>query len=360
MTLKEILILFEGRLVGGAVRNKLLKLPVKDYDIATPLLPKIVTKRAYQAGLKPIPVGIEHGTVLVLCGDTKYEVTTLREDITTDGRHAEVKFGTSFEQDALRRDFTMNALSEDADGKIYDYVGGLADIEARKVCFIGEAEKRITEDYLRILRFFRFTALYGEAFDPEGLAACAAHRTGLSRLSKERVLSEMLKILAAPRYLFALEAMANTGVLDEILRLPFTLASINSEDPLLRLAMLCVHEKEEVVHLRKQLKLDNAQTRRLETVVVGFKEIATLKTELDVKKMLYLCGKRTVLDRILLAESRFNLDLTWMKTLVQTWHIPTFPLRGEDLKREGFVEGAAMGQELLKRKEAWMKNDFQL
>lgn len=210
----------ETRVVGGAVRDALLGLPPHEIDLATTALPDTVLAAARDAGLKGVPTGFEHGTVTIVVAGTPYEVTTLREDVETDGRFAKVRFGGDFEQDAKRRDFTINALSLSPDGKIHDYVGGLADIEARRVRFIGDAATRIREDYLRILRFFRFHAWYGDpegGLDAEGLAACAAAQDGLDQLSRERVGAEMRKLLAAPDPAPALAAMAASGILARVL-----------------------------------------------------------------------------------------------------------------------------------------------
>ena len=188
--LKDLLAVLDGageeaRVVGGAVRNALLAEPLGDIDIATTALPPEVMRRAEVAGFKAVPTGIEHGTVTVVAHGRPFEVTTLREDVETFGRHAKVAFGRHWRRDAERRDFTMNALSLARDGTVYDYVGGLADVEARRVRFIGDAATRIAEDYLRILRFFRFHAAYGEgALDPAGVAACIAGRAGLDQLSR--------------------------------------------------------------------------------------------------------------------------------------------------------------------------------
>src|SRR4029077_2464537 len=188
----------EARVVGGAVRNALLGIPIGEIDIATTAVPDEVVRRAKNAGFKPVPTGIEHGTVTVVIGGRPFEVTTLREDVETFGRHANVRFGRDWKKDAERRDFSMNALSAGADGHVHDYVGGLADLKARRVRFIGEASKRIAEDYLRILRFFRFHAAYGHGLpDAAGLAACIAARAGLGQLSRERVRMELLKLLLA-------------------------------------------------------------------------------------------------------------------------------------------------------------------
>ena len=189
----------EARVVGGAVRNALIGLPVAEIDLATTALPQEVVKRVTAAGFKPVPTGIEHGTVTVVIDKHPFEVTTLRKDIETYGRHAKVAFGRDWKTDAERRDFTINALSATRDGVVYDYVGGLDDLGERRVRFIGDPAKRISEDYLRILRFFRFHAAYGTSEHPDaaGLAACIAGREGLAQLSRERVRMEMLKLLVA-------------------------------------------------------------------------------------------------------------------------------------------------------------------
>lgn len=206
--------------VGGCVRNALVGLAVNDVDIATDARPETVTKLAETAGFRVIPTGPAHGTVTVLADGAAHEVTTFRQDVETDGRHAVVAFTTSIAQDAARRDFTMNALYADAAGNIIDPLGGLTDVLARQVRFVGDAQARIREDYLRILRFFRFHAIYGDqtaGIDAEGLAACAGNADGLEILSKERVGAEMRKLLGAPDPAAAVCAMAQAGVLARIL-----------------------------------------------------------------------------------------------------------------------------------------------
>src|ERR1700704_5337679 len=208
----------EARVVGGAVRNRLPAEPVGDVDIATTATPDEVIARVEAAGFKAVPTGIEHGTITVVAGGRPHEVTTLREDIETDGRHATVAFGRDWRRDAERRDFTMNALSVARDGTVHDHVGGLDDIRARRVRFIGNPASRIAEDYLRILRFFRFHAAYGEgAPDAAGLAACIAARGELATLSRERVRAELLKLFVAKHAVSALAVMAETGLLVSVL-----------------------------------------------------------------------------------------------------------------------------------------------
>lgn len=206
--------------VGGCVRNALLAAPVADIDMATDAKPDAVAQLAEAAGLKVIPTGIEHGTVTVISGSTPYEITTFRNDVSTDGRRATVAFSDSLEEDAQRRDLTMNALYADAGGTIIDTVGGLTDLRARHVRFIGDASTRIAEDYLRILRFFRFYAWYGapeNGIDAEGLAACADGADGLEQLSRERIGAEMCKLLAAPDPAPAIGSMQQTGILARVM-----------------------------------------------------------------------------------------------------------------------------------------------
>jgi len=190
----------EARVVGGAVRNALLDMPIAEIDVATTAVPDEVVKRVTTAGFKPVPTGIEHGTVTVVIDKHPFEVTTLRKDVETYGRHAKVEFGRDWKADAERRDFTINALSVARDGTVYDYVDGLDDLAQRRVRFIGDPAKRIAEDYLRILRFFRFHAAYGTSDHPDiaGLTACIAGRDGLDQLSRERVRMELLKLVVAP------------------------------------------------------------------------------------------------------------------------------------------------------------------
>ncbi|MGL4975498.1 MAG: CCA tRNA nucleotidyltransferase, partial [Bosea sp. (in: a-proteobacteria)] len=251
----------ETRIVGGAVRNSLLGLPVNDIDMATTALPEETLRRAKAAGLRAIPTGIEHGTITVIAEGRPVEVTTLRRDLETDGRHAIVAFGRDFRKDALRRDFTVNALMLDAQRQLHDEVGGLADLAEGRIRFIGEARQRITEDALRILRFYRFHAAYGHgAPDAEGRAACIAGRAGLERLSAERIRAEMLKLVVAKGAAPALTAMADDGLLLAVLGGVAQVARFEQvvqadddiyRDPVARLAMLSVSIREDALKLRE-------------------------------------------------------------------------------------------------------------
>src|SRR5689334_21896150 len=265
----------EARAVGGAVRNGLLGMPVLEVDVATTAVPDEVVKRVGTAGFKAVPTGIEHGTVTVVIDKQPFEVTTLRKDVETYGRHAKVEFGRDWKADAERRDFTINSLSATRDGTIYDYTGGLTDLGHRRVRFIGDPAKRIAEDYLRILRFFRFHAAYGSGRpDAAGLSACIAGRDGLDELSRERVRMELLKLLVAPHAAPTLTVMADAGLLLRVLGGVPYLASFGNmvkveaaagtePNAVPRLGALGVAVVEDAERLWRQLRLDNSEHERL-------------------------------------------------------------------------------------------------
>ncbi len=272
----------EARVVGGAVRNALLGVPIAEIDIATTAVPEEVVKRAAAAGFKSVPTGIEHGTVTVIIDKHPFEVTTLRRDVETYGRHAKVEFGRDWAGDAHRRDFTINALSATRDGAVYDYAGGLDDLKERRVRFIGDPAERIAEDYLRILRFFRFHASYGSGrLDAAGLAACIAARDGLDQLSRERVRMELMKLLVAPRAAPTLAVMGHAGLLLRVLGgvpylAPFeNLAKVEAEisatpDAVRRLGALGVAIVEDAERLWQKLRLTNDEHGRLRSMGEGW------------------------------------------------------------------------------------------
>jgi len=256
-------------LVGGAVRNALLEMPVEDVDLATDALPDGVVRLARAAGLKPVPTGIDHGTVTVVVGGRGFEVTTLRRDVETDGRRAVVAFSDDLAQDARRRDFTMNALYADRGGAVIDLVGGLDDLRARRIRFVGDPGQRIAEDYLRILRFFRFLAWYGRVADPDAVSACAALRDGLDGISRERIGQEMRKLLMAPDPVPAVRLMQDAGVLDKVLpgATPDRLSALRSPAPwLARLAALSQAD------LTGALRLSRSEARDHRTLVTALAE----------------------------------------------------------------------------------------
>src|SRR5580698_6478091 len=311
----------EARVVGGAVRNALLDLPIGDVDIATTALPEEVTRRAKAAGIKSVPTGIEHGTVTLVVDGHAFEVTTLREDTETFGRKAKVAFGRDWLRDAERRDFTINGLSVDGQGRVHDYVGGLDDIAARRVRFIGKPEQIIAEDYLRILRFFRIHAAYGAGeVDRAGYLACIGARAGLATLSAERVRMELLKLLVADGAVGAVVAMADGGLLLPILggigyTGPFAVMIAAERlldlkpDPIRRLAALAVAVTEDARRLAARLRLTNAETRALDSMGHRWWRLAGMD-EARARRRLYRLGEDRYRDRLLLAWARAGSDDT--------------------------------------------------
>jgi poly(A) polymerase len=366
----------EARVVGGAVRNALLNIPIGDIDIATTAPPEEVIRRAKAAGIKSVPTGIEHGTVTLVIDAHPFEVTTLREDTETFGRKAKVAFGRDWVGDAHRRDFTINALSVGADGVVHDYVGGLDDIAARRVRFIGEAEQRIAEDYLRVLRFFRIHAAFGAGeVDRAGYLACLRARAGLATLSAERVRMELLKLLVADGAIGAVVAMAEGGLLLSTLggvayTGPFA-AMIAAErllglkpDPMRRLAALAVAVTEDARRLSSRLRLTNAETKALDSMGHRWWRLAGMD-EARARRRLYRLGEDRYRDRLLLAWARAGSDADpapWreLALLPQRWSAPKFPLKAADFVARGIAEGPALGHVLTLAEDAWLAADFPL
>jgi tRNA nucleotidyltransferase/poly(A) polymerase len=364
----------EARVVGGAVRNALLHEPLGDIDIATTALPEEVVRRVEAAGCKAVPTGIEHGTVTVVADGQPFEVTTLREDIETDGRRAKVVFGRNWRRDAERRDFTMNALFLARDGTVHDYVGGLADIAQRRVRFIGNAATRIAEDYLRILRFFRFHAAYGHGGLPDaaGLHACIVARAGLETLSRERVRMEVLKLMLARHAVPTLAVMAETGLIEMVLGGVPLLASLSNlikleaslslpADPARRLAALGVLVTEDADRLRERLRLANAESDRLVSMADAWWRIVAGLSEQAARTLLYRLGPDSYLDRVLLAWSRAPegvADPQWRALAMLT--SPQFPLRAADFMARGVEKGPRLGAAMRAAEEAWIEAGFPL
>ncbi len=364
----------EARVVGGAVRNALLGEPISEFDVATTAVPQEVIRRATAAGFKPVPTGIEHGTITVVIASRPFEVTTLREDVETFGRHANVRFGRDWRADAERRDFTMNALSAGADGVVFDYVGGLADLNARRVRFIGDANKRIAEDYLRILRFFRFHAAYGHGLpDAAGLAACIAARAGLGQLSRERVRMELLKLLLARHATPALAAMAESGLLVPVLGGVPDLAGFQNmakvetaagvqADPVQRLGALGARIAEDAERLWQRLRLSNVEHERLASMAESWWRISPAD-EKGARALLYRLGPERFVDRVLLAWARSPAtahDPAWraLAALPGHWTAPVFPLKAADFIKRGVPQGPALGAALHEAEAAWIAADF--
>jgi tRNA nucleotidyltransferase/poly(A) polymerase len=364
----------ETRVVGGAVRNALLDLPISEIDIATTALPTEVVRRARASHIKSVPTGIEHGTVTLVVDGKPFEVTTLREDIETFGRKAKVAFGRDWVRDAERRDFTINGLSVDARGVVHDYVGGLADIAAKRVRFIGDAHTRIAEDYLRILRFFRIHAAYG-AGEPDrtGYLACIGGRDGLATLSAERVRMEVMKLMVAPGAAGAVVAMAEGGLLLPIFggvayTGPFA-AMIAAERALglapsaiRRLGALAVAVTEDARRLSVRLRLTNQETRTLDSMGHRWWRLAGMD-EARARRRLYRLGAERYRDRLMLAWARAGEQVdsaVWreLATLPERWSAPKFPLKAADFVARGIAEGPALGHVLALAEDAWLAADF--
>ncbi|PSO28134.1 CCA tRNA nucleotidyltransferase [Bradyrhizobium sp. MOS002] len=366
----------EARVVGGAVRNALLGLVPGDIDIATTALPHEVMRRAKSAGIKAVPTGIDHGTVTLVNDSQPYEVTTLREDTETFGRKARVAFGRDWVKDAERRDFTMNGLSVDADGVVHDYVGGIADVAARRVRFIGDPDQRIAEDFLRILRFFRIHAAFG-AGDPDrdGYLACIRGRAGLASLSAERLRMEMLKLLVAQGASAAALAMADGGLLQAltggvVYTVPLSaMIAIERELGLTasstrRLAALTVAVTEDAKRVATRLRLSNAETKALDSMGHRWWRLAT-KGDADARRLLYRLGADRYHDRVLLGWARAGGDVgssRWraLAELPQHWIAPKFPLRAAAFIARGVAEGPSLGHVLTLAEDAWLAADFPL
>jgi len=367
----------EARVVGGAVRDAMFGQRPHEVDIATTAMPGAVIERVRAAGFKAVPTGIDHGTVTVIVDGMPFEVTTLRADIETFGRKAKVAFGRDWQIDAERRDFTMNALSVDRTGAVFDYVGGLADIDARRVRFIGDPAKRIAEDYLRILRFFRFHATYGQAPpDRAGLAACVAARDGLTQLSRERIRMEMLKLLRAAHAAPTLAVMAETGLLEQVLAGVPLLASFENTckveqaigveaDPVRRLGALAVSVVEDAERLWQRLRLTNSEHARLTSIAEGWSQVSPAHGEAAARELLYRLGPDRYVDRVLVAWARSPAgaaDEDWknLATLPARWSAPKFPLKAKDFIRRGVERGPQLGAALAGAEQAWIAAGFPL
>jgi poly(A) polymerase len=366
---------FAARAVGGAVRNALLGLPVTDVDIATTARPDDIIAAAEAAGLRAIPTGITHGTVTIVSGGRPYEVTTLRKDVQTHGRHATVAFTDDWAADAGRRDFTLNALYCTADGEMFDPLSGYADLIARRVRFIGEAAERIREDYLRILRFFRFNAEYGQGPpDTEALTACVRERTGLAILSGERVCQELLRLLAAPRGPELARWMLDYGLLPQVLGLaprPTLLARLAdleaalglAPDAVLRLAVLGVEVPEDAERLRDRLRLPNEDATKVTRAAMPAPAVDPAAPESAAKTQLYADGATAYRERVVIAWTRSGdgpASDAWRRrlSLPERWQPPRFPIGGADVMTLGVPAGPRVG-ELLRALEAWwITGDF--
>lgn len=367
-----------SRFVGGCVRNAVMNCPVDDIDIATQLTPKDVVKAGDIAGLKVVPTGLDHGTVTLVANGKPYEITTLRRDVATDGRNATIAYTDDWTEDSQRRDFRLNAIYADASGTLYDPQNGIADALAGRIVFIGDADTRIEEDYLRTLRFFRFNAWYGTDIDQDGLAACARHVKGLRRLSAERVWKELKKLLGAPRPSAAMHAMMEASVLEAVLPEAMALELFDalldleateqwSPDAMLRLAALMPRMGRVAERVKTRLKFSNAEADRLMQWATRTYNPRLLleKSPEDVAKTIYGLHTDALIDRARLAwaldaaKGEANAD-DWHALMAQltSWEKPQFPITGRLLAEAGIEKGPKMGSVLQALEQLWVNSGF--
>ena len=343
------------RFVGGAVRDTLLGLGVTDIDLATPLAPDEVVRRLEANGVRAVPTGIAHGTVTAVSNGHPVEVTTLRRDVATDGRHALVAYTDNWREDAARRDFTINALyAEPGNGVVHDYFGGLGDLEARRVRFIGDPLQRIAEDHLRILRFFRFHARFGDTVDAAGLHACAERANDLMALSRERIAAELLKLLVAPKAVEVVRLMVEHGIFAPVLPEIDTagadrLAELTAHEAaagvtpgaIRRIAALVPARAAEAVGAR--LKLSNADRKRLEHATAG-------PGAEGQRALAYRVGPESAIDRLLLAGAD--------PIVIAGWRPPRLPISGGALIERGLHKGPAIAAALKAVESQWIAEGF--
>jgi len=374
-TRKLMAVLVEGRFVGGAVRNALSGWAVQGIDIAVPMPPEETLRRLEGAAIKAVATGLAHGTVTAIVGGRPYEVTSLRQDVETDGRHAVVEYTDDWMEDSRRRDFTMNALYANIEGEIFDYHGGVGDLIAGKVRFVGDPAARIREDYLRILRLFRFHAWYGKGdMDADALRAAAEAKAGLAQLSGERIAKEMLRLLECPNPAPSLRLMAASGVLPQLLpyalQLPrlANLVLIEAEnqfppDAVLRLAALLPDDADIALAVGERLKLSGAERARLEGLAAAKEKIAAHLSAADVRRLLYRIGVPRFRDRVLLSWAtapRGVGAIQWrmLLSIADSWERPRFPLTGREAMAAGVPEGPEVGRVLAAVEAWWMEEDF--
>jgi poly(A) polymerase len=366
----------EARFVGGCVRDALLKRTIGDIDIATTLSPDQVTAALKAAGLRAAPTGIAHGTITAIAEGEPFEITTLRRDVETDGRRAVVAFTADWAEDAARRDFRLNALYLDPDGALYDPTGGgIGDARAGRIVFVGDPETRIREDYLRILRFFRFNAWFGRGdADAAGLAACAALKEGVKTLSGERVSKELLKLLAAEDPRSAVRLMAASGVLSALLpeagglKRFDTLVEIETEqlfeaDADLRLAALLPDDRGAAAVVARRLRLSNALRDRLLVACSDDLRLVSWMSPREVRRAIYRLGAPAFKDRVKLAWAGSDRPVTYnqwrmLYVYADAWTPPPFPLDGAEIMAAGVPEGPLIGQVRREVEDWWIDLDF--
>ncbi len=360
-----------ARFVGGAVRNALLGEKVGDIDIATPLTPDEVIRRLTRAGLGAVPTGIAHGTITAISSGKPFEITTLRRDVSTDGRRATIAFTDRWDEDASRRDFTMNAIYAARDGTLFDPTGGQVDIAERRVRFVGDAATRIREDYLRALRLFRFHAWYGRGpIDATALAAARTEKAGLKTLSGERVQKELFRLLQAPDPIPTLQTMESAGILAEILPQPLSIARLSAirtllaargRHPIPAVSLMAMLPNEEAARRAStDLRLSNADRDRLMHIAKRDDGIEASLSQQAARHLIYRLGAARFEDELLLEASETPHDSRWDVLLseAENWKAPKFPLDGRDAMDAGASEGPAIGRSLKAVEEWWAAENF--
>lgn len=363
-----------SRFVGGCVRNVFRRTSRDDddIDIATQLAPDATIAALAAAGIRALPTGIDHGTITAIFKGRPFEITTLRRDVETDGRRAVVAFTEDWAEDAARRDFRLNALYADLSGRIFEPIAeSVADARSGRVIFIGDADERLREDYLRILRFFRFNAWYGETIDPDGLAACARQMQGLDKIAAERIWKELKKLLTAPDPSSAVLAMEETGVLEQVLpgaEAGGLVALCEAEkqaslsaDPMRRVMALLARRGREVDAMAARLKFSNEEHRRLSAwASAGMDHVAGLAPR-DLHAAIYAFGPEAVADRAVLeaAQTERTAELAECLETIANWRRPVFPVGGDDALAAGLA-GPEIGQALRAAEAAWIDSGFAL
>ncbi len=367
-----------ARFVGGCVRDAVLGRTIRDIDIATDAVPDDIIETLRRRRIKVVPTGLSHGTVTAIVGGKPFEITTLRHDVETDGRHATVAFTDDWDADASRRDFTFNALSLERDGTLHDPFGGIADLYAGRVRFVGDPQQRLTEDVLRLLRFFRFHAYYGKsAPDPEGLAACRAMAPALVRLSAERVQAELSKLFLAPDPVPAVRAMVDAGAARVVLREPLDVdrfgrmvaceaeaaekyPAIIAPNVVRRIAALLPMDSAAAGDIARNLKVSNADRDRLVALIEQDTEIAAGIDARAMRRLLYRIGAERFVDQVLLAWSISGDRGGWLDLIgiAAGWQRPRFPLSGADVHALNVPTGPAVGRLLSAVESWWVEADF--
>lgn len=352
----------QARFVGGCVRNSLLNLPITDIDIATPIPPEEVLEKLQNTGIKAIPTGIKHGTITAIINNNGYEITTLRKDIECDGRHAKVEFTDKWQEDAARRDFTINAMSCDIEGKIYDYFNGLQDIDPVKVRFVGNANERCQEDYLRILRFFRFSALYSNSLDKDGLNAAKKWSNELPNLAAERIWQEIRKLLSARNPIWALQAMCDSSIWYNITGTNSNLEILNNYlevenkfsieiNHIARLAAIVMGNNE------SKYKIFKASNKELNLLKILTSNIP-YQEERQIKEIIRKHGNQSA-ELYIALHSNCDKDLlTKNIDIAKNWQVPDFPISGKDLLALGCSKGKEIGILLDKANDYWVNSNY--